>query len=81
MAKHILEAKSKFNDCGNHGFLRRYERERKSDNWIMILGMEFFKRLFENQSQIAVSLRSIGLDFIDKSNFIKNQFVYKAIGR
>jgi 2-polyprenylphenol 6-hydroxylase len=81
MAKHILEAKSKFNDCGNHSFLRRYERERKSDNWIMILGMEFFKRLFENQSQIAVSLRSIGLDFIDKSNFIKNQFVYKAIGR
>jgi 2-octaprenylphenol hydroxylase len=80
LAEKIIQSKAKTKDCGNYLWLRKYERARKADNWMMTWGMEFFKKLFENQSAAIIYFRSLGLNFVNKAQLIKNQFAYKARG-
>lgn len=80
LAQTIISASLANQDFGDYRVLRKYERERKSDNWLMIFGMEFFKRLFQKSSLPIISLRSLGLEGVNKLQLLKNQFIYKAIG-
>lgn len=81
LAKLIIETKQNNKDCGEYVHLRQYERNRKSDNWVMILGMEFFKRLFQSESSSLIHMRSLGLKTANKMGLIKEQFIYQAMGR
>jgi 2-octaprenylphenol hydroxylase len=80
LAKQIKLSRSKTGDCGHYTWLRKYERSRKADNWLMTLGVEGLKRLFESQSVTAIYLRCLGLNWIDRQGAIKNQFVTRAMG-
>jgi 2-polyprenylphenol 6-hydroxylase len=80
LACHIDTARSKNKDWGEYSLLRKYQRLRKSENWLMILGMEVFKRLFESKSQFFVSGRSFGLSAINNREYLKNKFIYHATG-
>lgn len=81
LAENIKLAKQKQRDCGDYLWLRRFERARKSDNWMMIFGMEFFKQLFTSDFAVAIFLRSLGLKMVNRIHLIKDQFIYKAIGK
>lgn len=81
LATKIIVAKQKFNDCGHYPSLRSYELKQKSDNWTMILGIEFFKRLFQQTGFIPVQLRTIGLKTANNFQVIKNLFTQRALGK
>ncbi len=79
LARNIIETKQQNRDCGEYLMLRKYERTRKSDNWIMIFGMEFFKRLFQSDAFWSIQMRSLGLTTVNKMSLIKNQFIFRAM--
>lgn len=60
--------------------LRRYERQRKSDNWKMIALMEAFKQLFSQQNSALQSIRQFGLNQCNDSQWIKQFFIRQAQG-
>ncbi len=80
LAENIIAARNCRKDWGTYSELRNYERRRKSENWLMVLGMEVFKRLFESESMFFVGARSAGLRIVDNMDFLKNQFIGYATG-
>lgn len=76
----ITEAKKKKRDIGALDLLKRYERQRKLHNQIMIWAMELFKRGFGSQSNIIQRLRNIGLNWVDQHTSIKQLFAKMALG-
>lgn len=67
-------------DWGEYRNLRAYERIRKTENWLMIAGMEAFKHLFGSESILVAQARSVGLNTVDHLGFLKKLFIYKAAG-
>lgn len=80
LANNVINAGNQQRDFGEYISLREYERKRKSENWVMIIAMDLFKRLFQSEALLAVNVRSAGLNIVDKTNFLKNQFIYHATG-
>ncbi len=80
LAENIIMARDNKQDWGDFICLRRFERRRKSSNWLMIIGMDFFKRLFQSKSLVAINLRSLGLNAVNKLDSCKNQLIYYATG-
>ncbi|MBN9287675.1 MAG: UbiH/UbiF/VisC/COQ6 family ubiquinone biosynthesis hydroxylase [Gammaproteobacteria bacterium] len=76
----VTEAKKKKRDIGTLNTLKRYERQRKTHNQIMIWMMEFFKRGFCSQSNIIQRLRNVGLNWVDRHTSIKQLFAKMALG-
>jgi len=60
--------------------LDRYQRQRQGDNLLMMSAMEGFKRLFEQSDPVVRLLRNVGLNWVDKQSFIKNQIAKHAMG-
>lgn len=58
--------------------LRRYERERKSHNWLMIAAMDGFKRLFASSNPGLYWLRNSGLNACDAMGWMKRIFMSSA---
>jgi 2-octaprenylphenol hydroxylase len=80
LARTINLSKQLHQDLGDVFALRKFERERKSDNWMMILGIEFFKRLFQSKAWGIAQIRSFGLNRVNLLPILKRQFMYKALG-
>ena len=76
----ILLAKAKKRDLGSFSLLRRYERWRRSENCIMMMLLEGFKYLFENQFSAIPWLRNAGMNLFDASKPIKYQVMKQAMG-
>jgi len=60
--------------------LKQYQRNRQSDNLLMMGGMEGFKRLFSQSDPVIRLVRNIGLNWVDKQSFVKNQIAKHAMG-
>ena len=60
--------------------LRRYERWRKSENYIALKILQGFKYLFENQLDTVKRLRNIGLDLTDTITPLKYFIMRNAMG-
>lgn len=60
--------------------LRRYQRQRISDNLAMMGAMEGFKRLFGANSLSTLWLRNQGLRWTNSLPLIKNQIIKRAMG-
>ena len=67
-------------DANQTLLLKRYERQRQGDNLLMMSAMEGFKRLFEQSDPAIRLLRNMGLGWVDKQSFIKNQIAKHAMG-
>ena len=59
--------------------LRRYQRARKADNLMMMLGMEGFKQLFASDSILLRWLRNEGVRQLDRQSIVKNALVKKVL--
>ncbi|KZY63730.1 hypothetical protein A3742_04770 [Oleiphilus sp. HI0071] len=60
--------------------LKRYQRQRKSENLAMMLGMEGFKRLFGSEDPLLRLLRNTGVNTVNAHTFIKRQIATRAMG-
>lgn len=67
-------------DIGLVANLRVYERWRKKENLNMIAAMQGFKSLFGSSLMPLVWLRGKGLHFVNRTAWLKNALVRKAMG-
>ncbi len=65
---------------GNLDLLRRYQRQRKGDNLLMMSAMEGFKRLFGEQALPLRVLRGIGMQLADRAGPVKQELMRRAMG-
>ena len=74
----IIDRKN-YLDIGLRGFLRKYERARKEDvsqMGFLTLGLNW---IFSKKSSIVTDLIEKGMGVLDKSKFLKQQLIKKAI--
>lgn len=76
----IAEVANNSRDIGLENHLRRYERWRKGDNWMMIGAMAGFKQLFGADSELIIDLRSVGLNLVNNISPLKKHFMRYAMG-
>lgn len=76
----VIEAHTKKRDIASQQVLRRYERQRKGDNLLMMGIMDAFKRIFSN-NQIALSTgRNLIMDGLNRSSLLKKKICQFAMG-
>jgi 2-octaprenylphenol hydroxylase len=76
----VLQAHARRRDIASQQVLRRYERERKGDNLLMMGIMDGFKRLFGTEQAPVQLARSVGMGGVNSSALIKNQICKYAMG-
>lgn len=76
----LIEADKQNLEVNNMVLLKRYQRQRQGDNLLMMGAMEGFKRLFEQPDPIVRWLRNIGMGWVNKQHFLKNQIAKHAMG-
>jgi 2-octaprenylphenol hydroxylase len=76
----LKQARANSNDCGGMKTLRRYERARRNENWMLGLSLDGIKRLFAAEWPPLVALRSRGLELADRWPPLKHFFMNRAIG-
>ncbi len=81
LARLLGEARRRRRDPGGETLLRRYERERRSENRPMLLAMDGFKELFSNNQPLLAWLRNTGLTLTDRLTPVKNLIVRRALGK
>lgn len=80
LAETLKTALQSQRDIGGISTLRRYERERKSENALMMTAMAGFKQLFGHQQEALRHLRSLGFALTQKLPLIKNHLMRYAMG-
>ncbi|MEO1889676.1 MAG: UbiH/UbiF/VisC/COQ6 family ubiquinone biosynthesis hydroxylase [Cycloclasticus sp.] len=80
LAEVVLQAHEKGRDIASQQVLRRYERQRKGDNLLMMGLMDGFKRLFGADDMLVQFARSSGMGVVNSSTLIKNQICKYAMG-
>lgn len=78
LANVLSHAKENGYDIGNRLVLRRYERARKGHNGQVATSMTLFKKLFGLENTFAVGVRSLGLDVVNRSIFLKKKIIKLA---
>lgn len=76
----LTEALERGESIGSERVLKRFQRERRSDNLQMSAAMEGFKRLFDDQQPALALLRNMGMNLLDKLSPLKNHIVQDAMG-
>jgi 2-octaprenylphenol hydroxylase len=76
----LTMAKENHRDIGTLALLKKYERQRKLHNQMMIWTMELFKQGFGSSSTILQRVRNIGLNWINRQTSLKQIFVKMALG-
>ena len=76
----IAEAKTKGRDPGSRTVLRRYERWRKGENFMVMMALEGLKYLFENQALPVPELRNAGMELYNSLQPLKNFTMRRATG-
>jgi len=76
----LSSANKRTSDIGHHLVLRKYARARKGQILSTLLGMDFLNRMFTREDTLSLGLRSIGLNFVDKTAFLKKKMMLQAMG-
>lgn len=76
----ITEANKKNRSFFSLATLRKYERQRKSDNFTMLAGVEMIHRLFTTENTCLKIARSAGLNLTNRLTWLKNFFARYALG-
>jgi 2-octaprenyl-3-methyl-6-methoxy-1,4-benzoquinol hydroxylase/2-octaprenylphenol hydroxylase len=74
-------ARERGGDIGAAHVLRRYERERRSENAMAARGLDAIERLFGASDPVTPSLRGAGLALVDRIAPVKHLFQSIAAGR
>lgn len=80
LAAEIDRALGRDLDLSDFSILRRYQRQRKADNLIMMSAMEGFKRLFGSRDLSITWLRNQGLNQVASLPVLKNMIARQALG-
>ncbi len=76
----VLICVKKGASLGSEKVLKRYERQRKMHNQLMIWAMRTFKEGFGSQNILVQQLRNTGLNWVNKHTSIKQFFAKMAMG-
>lgn len=80
LAQEILATVARGIPPGDLGSLQRYQRQRKSDNLLMMATMDGFKRLFEADALPLRWLRNAGMRGVGAITPVKRQLMRHAMG-
>ena len=80
IAELIIKTQQAGRPLSSNKYLRQYERWRKGDNLLMMSSMDVINKTFKNQALPLVSLRSTGMNWINKTSLIKNLLNNHAMG-
>lgn len=75
----ILKAVKQRRDVGHSYTLRKFERQRKTENLAVMASMDGFKRLFSNEDPWLTLGRNTGLNLVNNLPMIKNFFARQAM--
>ena len=76
----ILSKRESFRLPGDTVLLRRYERQRQGDTSALLWVTDKLKKLFSASSNTERQLRNWGLGLVNKSHFIKQRLIERALG-
>jgi 2-polyprenyl-6-methoxyphenol hydroxylase-like FAD-dependent oxidoreductase len=76
----ILGKRESFRSPSDPVLLRRYERQRQGDTSALLWVTDKLKKLFSAPSNTERQLRNWGLGLVNKSHFIKQRLIERALG-
>jgi len=76
----ILGKRESFRSPSDVVLLRRYERQRQGDTSALLWVTDKLKKLFSASSSTERQLRNWGLGMVNKSHFIKQRLIERALG-
>ncbi|OIN01390.1 ubiquinone biosynthesis protein UbiH [Polynucleobacter sp. QLW-P1DATA-2] len=76
----ILSKRESFRSLNDLALLRRYERQRQGDTSALLWVTDKLKKLFSGGSNTEKQLRNWGLGLVNKSHFIKQRLIERALG-
>jgi len=76
----ILGKRESFRSPSDLVLLRRYERQRQGDTSALLWVTDKLKKLFSASSSTEQQLRNWGLGLVNKSHFIKQRLIERALG-
>ena len=76
----ILGKRESFRTPSDPVLLRRYERQRQGDTSALLWVTDKLKKLFSASSKPERQLRNWGLGLVNKSHFIKQRLIERALG-
>jgi ubiquinone biosynthesis UbiH/UbiF/VisC/COQ6 family hydroxylase len=76
----IYSKRESFRSLSNLNLLRRYERQRQGDTSALLWVTDKLKKLFSGGSSTEKQLRNWGLGLVNKSHFIKQRLIERALG-
>jgi ubiquinone biosynthesis UbiH/UbiF/VisC/COQ6 family hydroxylase len=76
----ILGTRESFRSPSDIVLLRRYERQRQGDTSALLWVTDKLKKLFSSSGNTERQLRNWGLGLVNKSHFIKQRLIERALG-
>ncbi|MEA9598738.1 FAD-dependent monooxygenase [Polynucleobacter sp. AP-Sanab-80-C2] len=76
----IFSKRESFRSLSDLNLLRRYERQRQGDTSALLWVTDNLKKLFSGSSSTEKQLRNWGLGLVNKSHFIKQRLIERALG-
>lgn len=76
----ILGKRESFRPINDFTLLRRYERQRQGDTSALLWVTDKLKKLFSGGSSTEKQLRNWGLGLVNRSHFIKQRLIERALG-
>ena len=76
----ILGKRESFRSPSDRVLLRRYERQRQGDTSALLWVTDRLKKLFSASSNTERQLRNWGLGLVNKSHFMKQRLIERALG-
>lgn len=80
LAEEVMRARRRAISIADPLVLQRYQRRRKSENLLMMAGMEGFKRLFEQDRLPLRWARNVGMRWLDQRVPLKRKIIRQAMG-
>ncbi|MEM1141935.1 MAG: FAD-dependent monooxygenase [Pseudomonadota bacterium] len=80
LAGELLRARRLDLDLGDLAVLKRYQRQRKGENLLMMGAMDGFKQLFEQETPSIRWLRNAGMRSLASLPMIKRRIIQHALG-
>ena len=76
----VLGKREPFRQLHDLALLRRYERQRQGDTNALLWVTDKLKKLFSGTSSTEKQLRNWGLGLVNKSHFVKQRLIERALG-
>ena len=81
LAEIVIDAHQKGRQIGSLHTLKKYQRQRKGDNFAIQMTMDAFKRVFGSENPILRIARQSGFQYVNGSNLLRRCFMHQASGQ